>query len=72
MNIQIVKHNDIYLARFKKWYHLKWRYIGTMTAWTEVNEGTTCLFCRNEKDAFDRLKLYFKDFEIIRTLELKK
>lgn len=34
MNIQIVKHNDIYLARFKKWYHLKWRYIGTMTAWT--------------------------------------
>jgi len=35
MKKQVVKIEGKYAARFKKWYHLQWRYIGVRKAWRE-------------------------------------
>lgn len=34
MKTEIIKVGDMYAARYKKWYHLRWRYIGRIHSWT--------------------------------------
>lgn len=38
MEKQIIKHGDKFAARYKKWYHLRWRYIGLSYTWNSINE----------------------------------
>ena len=35
MKKQVVKIEGRYAARFKKWYHIQWRYIGIRKTWKE-------------------------------------
>ncbi len=33
MKKQIIKINGRYYPRYKKWYHLRWRYVGNYSWW---------------------------------------
>ena len=62
MKKQVVLINGNYYARYKKWYNLRWRYIGNIHSWYFINE-----YCRCESidEAKDKLYKYFNTEIII-------
>ena len=66
MERQIIKYGNQYAARYKKWYHLHWRYIGRITTWINFNEYNVFILCESEREAEDRMnKLFLISHQIV-------
>ncbi len=59
MNKQVIKVNGQYAARYKKWYHTKWRYIVMAHSHPEKNAGKPYCLLPTEQEAKDRLSEWF-------------
>ena len=58
MKTEVIEVNGMYLARFKRWYHKKWRYIGNLYNWTDMgNINQYCMLGKKEY-AEERLNLF--------------
>ena len=58
MRGEIVKVNDKFAARFKRWYHLRWRYIGINYTHSFRYAGMSFIECDTYKEAESKLKRY--------------
>lgn len=68
MKSEIVKINNKYAVRFKKWYHLTWRYMGITTDWDYIRGDMDFCFVDTLEQAESKAKFLKKDFEVIKAL----
>ena len=52
---QIVKVNDKYAARYKKWWQFSWRYIGINYTWSERCLHYDFVLCDTKEQACEKL-----------------
>lgn len=48
MKKEVVNVNGKYAARFKRWYHIRWRYIGNAHTWNESEIKGSSLILTND------------------------
>ena len=56
MKGEVVEVNNKYAARVKKWYSLRWKYIGITYLHSEDNVGNCYILCDTYDDALERLR----------------
>ena len=65
MKAEVVKIDEMFTARIKKWYHWDWWYIGSVSLWKNGKSIRNYCLLHSEDNARDRLKWYTKTFEVI-------
>ena len=62
MKTEIIKYENQYAARYKKWYHLRWRYIGLRYTWLHAHD-----FCLTQtyEQALEKINNWFTEIVII-------
>ena len=71
MKQQIVKIGDSYAARYKKWWHIQWRYVGELYSWTTLQIYSDMrlwdvIECCTSDEAENRLKAIDKKIVVIK------
>tara|TARA_R110002051_G_scaffold288934_1_gene351820 strand:+ start:69 stop:341 length:273 start_codon:yes stop_codon:yes gene_type:complete len=56
---EVVKVNDKYAARYKKWWQISWRYIGIDCVWGKSKLNRDYVLENTEEEAFYKLKKWF-------------
>jgi len=60
---QVVKINNKYAARYKKWYHFHWKYIGIEESWLKFNYNF--ILVDTKEEACEKLRKWFAEPEVI-------
>lgn len=66
MKKQIVKINDKYAARIKKWYHIRWRYLGIITFWIEIPDDASAILVDTIKEAESKYYTFFPKIRVVK------
>jgi hypothetical protein len=56
---EVVKVNDKFAARYKKWWQISWRYIGIQSSWGRSKLNRIYVLEDTKEDACYKLKMWF-------------
>jgi hypothetical protein len=62
---QVIKVNDKYAARYKKWWQISWTYIGIDETWSERYLYNSYVLEDTKEAACNKLKRWFPKIEIL-------
>ena len=63
MKKEIVRVNDRYAVRYKRWYHLRWRYIGHNYIWFKYDLHKDFITCRTYEESKNKLDRFFPNIQ---------
>ena len=62
---QVVKVNDKYAARYRKWYQFSWRYLGQAAIWDKTELHQDFILTDTKEAACSKLKRFFPTIEVL-------
>jgi len=62
---QVVKVNDKYAARYKKWWQTNWIYIGINSTWSKTHLHCDFVLEETKEAACEKLKKWFSEIIVL-------